>query len=448
MAEVGERPVATMQRFDLFRQRREQVLERLGRFDLLILPAAPERPRSRDVHYPYRQDSDFYYLTGFGEPEAVLLLRHDAPKFILFCRREDPKRSLWEGPVAGLEGAKTLYGAEESFAIDELEEKLPELLEGVERIFYPIGRYPQFDRKLLTAYGQVQQRSRTGIRLPSSLVDSGELLHEMRLRKDPLELELMRRAIAISARAHREVMAIAKPGLFEYQLEAELLYRFRREGASGPAYPPIVASGKNGCILHYTANRDPLRAGELLLIDAGAEFDHYAADITRTCPISGRFSPEQRALYELVLEAQLAAIETIEPGAPFNLPHQTAVEVLTRGLVRLGLLDGDPKRLIEEERYKRFYMHRTGHWLGMDVHDVGRYKLGEAWRPLEPGMVLTVEPGLYISPDGDGVPPKWRGIAIRIEDDVLVTETGREVLSREAPKAVEELEEVVGSVWS
>lgn len=434
-----------MKKNEIFARRRQRVLEQLERYDLLILPAAPERPRSRDVNHPYRQDSDLYYLTGFPEPEAVLLLRRDSPSFVLFCRPEDPNRAIWEGPVAGLEGGKAHYGAEESFSIEQLKEKLPEFLSGIERIFYPIGRYRDFDRLLLESYLKVQQRSRTGVRLPTAFVDSGEILSEMRLRKMPEELELMQRAVAISAEAHVQAMATCRPGLYEYQIEAELLYHFHQRGARFPAYPPIVASGKNSCILHYTANCDELKAGELLLIDAGAEYDHYAADITRTFPISGYFSPEQRAIYELVLEAQLAAIETIKPGVPFNVPHETAVELLTRGLIRLGLLDGDPKKLIEEGKYKSFYMHRTGHWLGMDVHDVGRYKVGDEWRQLEPGMVLTVEPGLYIAPNSQEADPKWWGIGIRIEDDVLVTERGHEVLSAEVPKRVEALEAVVGS---
>ncbi|BCX81079.1 Xaa-Pro aminopeptidase [Methylomarinovum caldicuralii] len=430
---------------EVFARRRAAYLARLGDDEVAVFAAAPDRPRSRDVDYPYRQDSDFYYLTGFPEPDAVAVFLPGRKKgqYVLFCREYDPHKAIWEGRHAGLKGARKQYGADQSFAIDQLDEVMPELLANRTRLHYALGRDAGFDRKLAGWLQAVKAQVRKGVRAPEEIVDPDRDLHEMRLVKGAEEIAALRRAMEISARAHVRAMQVCRPGLYEYQIEAELVHEFMRGGARSPAYPSIVAGGDNACILHYTDNDAQLRDGDLLLIDAGAEYDCYAADITRTFPVNGRFSSPQRAIYELVLEAQLAAIDKVRPGNHWNEPHEAAVKVLTKGLVKLGLLEGRPSRLIKKEAYKDFYMHRTGHWLGMDVHDVGHYKVGDAWCELQPGMVLTVEPGLYISRDCKQVNKRWRGIGIRIEDDVLVTEDGCEVLTAAVPKTVEAIEAVM-----
>jgi len=427
---------------EVFSRRRDDYFGRIGPNDAAILAAAPSRPRSRDVDFPYRQDSDFYYLTGFPEPDAVAvcLPGRKQGQFVLFCREYDPDKAIWEGRHAGLKGARKEYGADESYSIDEIDQVMPDLLADRERIHCGLGRRPDFDRKVIDWVGKVKARIRTGIRAPEEYIDMDRVLHEMRLIKGPEEQDAMRRAAEISCQAHVRAMQACRPGLYEYQIEAEILHEFTRQGARSAAYPSIVAGGANACVLHYIENKDALQEGDLLLIDAGAEYDYYAADITRTFPVSGRFSPPQRALYELVLEAQLAAIEKVRPGNHWNEPHEAAVKVLTKGLVKLGLLEGRPSRLIKKEAYKDFYMHRTGHWLGMDVHDVGDYKVDDQWRELRPGMVLTVEPGLYVGKQCKQVVRRWRGIGIRIEDDVLVTESGCEVLTESVPKQVAEIE--------
>ncbi len=427
---------------EVFARRRAAFLSRIGMDSAAVLAAAPTRRRSRDVAYPYRQDSDFYYLTGFPEPDAVAVFVPGRKKgeFVLFCREYDPQKALWEGRHAGLKGARKQYGADEAYSIEELDKMMPELLADRRRLHCGLGRDGEFDRRLLGWIDEVKKRSRAGVRAPEELVDFDRVLHEMRLIKGPEELAAMRRAAEISARAHERAMRVCRPGMYEYQIEAEIVHEFMRQGARSPAYPSIVASGDNACVLHYTANDSCLKDGDLILIDAGAEYDCYAADITRTFPVNGRFSPPQRALYELVLEAQLAAIDKVKPGNHWNEPHEAAVRVLTKGLIRLGLLDGRLSRLIKKEAYKDFYMHRTGHWLGMDVHDVGDYKVDGQWRELQPGMVLTVEPGLYIGKGNKNVSKRWRGIGIRIEDDVLVTETGCEVLTAAVPKTIAEIE--------
>lgn len=427
---------------EVFIQRRAAFSDRIGANDVAILAAAPSRPRNRDVDYPYRQDSDFYYLTGFPEPDAVAVFLPGRKKgtFVLFCHEYDPAKAIWEGKHAGLKGARKEYGADESYSIDEIDQVMPELLADRDRIHCGLGRDPDFDRKLLEWVGRVKAKVRTGIKAPEEFVDLDRLLHEMRLIKGPEEIAAMRSAAEISVQAHIRAMRSCRAGLYEYQIEAEIIHEFMRQGARSPAYPSIVAGGVNACVLHYTENIAPLENGDLLLIDAGAEYDYYAADITRTFPVNGRFSAPQRAIYELVLEAQQAAIEQVRPGNHWNEPHEAAVKVLTRGLVKLGLLEGRPSRLIKKEAYKDFYMHRTGHWLGMDVHDVGEYKIEDEWRELQPGMVLTVEPGLYIGKDCKEVARRWRGIGVRIEDDVLVTEGSCEVLTEGAPKQVAEIE--------
>jgi len=417
-------------------------MAQMGSDSIAILATAAAQPRNRDVEYPYRGDSDFLYLTGFSEPEALLVLIPDQPtgRFLLFCRERDPERELWEGRRAGIEGAVRHFGADEAYPIDQIDELIPPLLADRQRVYYPIGVNEGFDAMMMGWLNQLRQQSRSGTTLPHSYIPIERLLHEMRLHKSAAELAVMRHAAALSAAAHCRAMQRCRPGLYEYQLEAEIQHHCADQGARHAAYPAIVGGGANGCILHYTDNSDLLQAGDLVLIDAGAEYHHYAADITRTFPVNGRFSPAQRQLYELVLAAQEAAIGAVRPGASWNDPHAAAVAVLAAGMVELGLLRGLVDRVIEQQRYRRYFMHRTGHWLGMDVHDVGEYKVDGAWRPLAPGMVLTIEPGIYIPADDRRVAKRWRGIGIRIEDDVVVTEQGCEVLTEAVPKRVAAIE--------
>jgi Xaa-Pro aminopeptidase len=425
-----------------FKKRRKQLMQRVGEGNMALISSAYSRVRNRDVHYPFRQDSDFYYLTGFNEPDAmaVFIPGRDKGEYILFCHDYDEKKALWEGAHAGLHGATHDYGADDAFPIEDLDDILPGLLENKRRVLYPMGRNLELDNNLLSWINHIRSQSRSGLVAPTELVSLDHILHEMRLFKSAEELRLMRRAAEVSASAHIRAMQKSKPGMYEYQVEAELVHHFMQHGLRHSAYPSIVAAGKNACVLHYTDNQDKLKNGDLLLIDAGAECDHYAADITRTFPISGHFTEPQRLLYQLVLDAQLAALEQVRPGQPWIAPHDAAVQVLTRGLVELGLLKGKVKKLIKDEKYKTFYMHRTGHWLGMDVHDVGDYKINQEWRLLEPGMVLTIEPGLYVPLNCKHVDEKWQGIGIRIEDDVLVTTQGHEVLTSAVPKTVAEIE--------
>jgi Xaa-Pro aminopeptidase len=426
-----------------FFARRTRLMQMMEPNSIAIIPAAHEIIRNNDTHFPFRQDSDFYYLTGFNEPDAVAVLipgrAHGA--FVLFCRDRDPERELWDGYRAGPEGACADYGADDAFPMDDLDEILPGLLEGRERVYYAMGRDGEFDRHVMEWVNAIRGKVRSGAIPPGEFLDLNHFLHELRLFKSASEMQLMKQAADISAKAHRRAMAMCKPGMMEYQLEAELLHVFAKNGARSPAYSSIVGGGDNGCILHYVENRDMLCDGDLVLIDAGCELDHYASDITRTFPVNGKFSREQKALYELVLQAQLAAIEVIKPGNHWNEPHDATVKVITEGLVKLGLLKGKVSTLIKNAAYRDFYMHRAGHWLGMDVHDVGDYKCGGQWRVFEPGMVLTVEPGIYVSPHNKKVDKKWRGIGIRIEDDVVVTKNGCEILTAKAPKTVAEVEE-------
>ena len=420
-------------------------MQQIGKGNIGLIGSAPVQTRNRDVDYPYRQDSDFYYLTGFNEPEALAVFIPGRPQgqYILFCREFDEKKALWEGAHAGLGGATDDYGADDAFPIDDLDDILPGLLENKAKVFYPMGRDSDLDHHLLDWVHHLRNQARAGVSAPLELVSLEHILHEMRLVKSPAEIKLMRRAAEVSADAHLKAMRNCRVGLFEYQIEAEIIYHFLQQGLRAVAYPSIVAGGNNACVLHYTQNKDKLAAGDLLLIDAGAECDHYAADITRTFPVSGRFTEPQRLLYQLVLEAQSAAIAEIKPGAPWNAAHDASVNVLTKGLVKLGLLKGKVAKLIKDEAYKTFYMHRIGHWLGMDVHDVGDYKVNGEWRLLEPGMVLTVEPGLYVAKDCETVDGQWRGIGIRIEDDVLVTNDGHEILTGGVPKTIEEIEAIM-----
>ena len=406
---------------------------------IAVLPAAPVFVRNNDVDHEYRQDSDFFYLTGFDEPESVAVLDAKERKTTLFARPRDPEREVWDGPRAGVEGAKERFGADDAFPVAELDEKLAAALENHRRIYYRLGKNRTFDDRLLGAVQRVRGRQRTGVVTPTEIVDPGDLLHEMRLRKSPSEVETMRAAARITREAHELAMGKARPGMHEYEIEGMLLDTFRRRGSERPAYGSIVASGPNACVLHHRKNDRSIGEGELLLIDAGCEYDYYASDVTRTFPVGRDFSREQQAIYELVLQAQLEGIAGARAGATLDAIHSLSVAVITRGLVRLGLLLGEPEKLIETNAYKRFFMHRTSHWLGMDVHDVGSYFLDGRPRPLEPGMVLTVEPGIYIAPADGTVAPEWRGIGVRIEDDVLVNESGPEVLTAGIPKTVDEV---------
>ena len=430
-----------------YARRRQALMAQMTPGSIALLPAAPVQLRNRDVEQVYRQDSDFQYLSGFPEPEALLALipGREQGEYVLFCRDRDPERELWDGLRAGQEGARRDYAADQAFSIEALDEILPGLLENRSRIYYALGADAGFDRQLVGWLQTVRSRARLGVSAPGEFVALDRLLHEMRLIKSDAEIAVMQTAAEISARAHVRAMQASRPGLHEYHLEAELDYEFRKGGAKMPAYGSIVASGRNACILHYRENDAELRDGDLVLIDAGCEIDCYASDITRTFPVSGRFSAEQKAIYELVLAAQTAAFAEIAPGKPWIAAHEATVRVITAGLVELGLLAGEVGALIEAEAYKPFYMHRAGHWLGMDVHDVGDYKVGGVWRELEPGMCLTVEPGIYVAHDNPDVEERWRGIGVRIEDDVVVTAEGCRILTGGVPKTVAEIEALMAA---
>ncbi|MBO9740253.1 aminopeptidase P N-terminal domain-containing protein [Xanthomonas axonopodis pv. begoniae] len=424
-----------------YARRRKQLMQMAGEQAILILPAAPERVRSHDTHYPYRQDSDFWYLSGFPEPEAVLVLvpgrKHG--EAILFCRERDAEREAWDGPREGQEGAVERYGMDDAYPIDDVDEILPGLLEGRSRVYYHFGRDVDFDLKLIGWLKRVREQVRHGAQPPHEFLELGHLQHEQRLFKSRDEIALMQQAADISVRAHRAAMRLARPGVHEYVLQAEVEREFRAADA-WPAYGSIVGTGSNACVLHYRANTARSRDGELVLIDAGAEYRGYAADITRTFPVNGRFTPAQRALHDLVGAAQAAALAQARPGVAYEAGHLAAVETLTEGLLRLGLLKGKLERNIADGHYKRFYRHKTGHWLGLDVHDVGDYRLAGDSRLLEPGMVFTIEPGLYVSADDTAVEAKWRGIGIRTEDNVLITADGHRVLTGALPRSTDEIE--------
>jgi len=434
---------------DQTKQRRDEFMQRIGGA-VAIFPAAPTAIRNADVEHEYRQDTDFYYLTGFEEPNAVTVLTPDHPehRYVLFVQPKDREREVWTGWRAGAESARRDYDADAAFTIDKLDEELPKLAQKADRIYYRFAGDPTFDERLIGLIRHFQRvRQREGIG-PTSVIDPADILHEMRLTKTAGELETLRRAIDITCEGHLAAMGAIKPGAYEFEIDAVIGYTFRRNGSPRAGYASIVGSGSNATVLHYTTNNRQIEDGDLVLIDAGAEFGYYTGDVTRTLPANGRFSTEQTELYQVVLEAQLEAIAKVRPGEAFVEPHDRAVRVLTQGLVRLGLLNGDIDKLIEEGAFKKFYMHRTSHWLGMDVHDAGPYKVGDEWRKLSPGMVLTVEPGLYIAEDLEDVDPRYRGIGIRIEDDVLVTETGHEVLSARVPKSIEEIERIMSAPQS
>ena len=422
-------------------RRRKQLMRMAGDDAILVLPAAKETVRSRDTHHPYRQDSDFSYLTGFPEPEAVLVLVPGRAhgEALLFCRERDPDREGWDGPRFGPEGAVEAFGMDDAYPIGDLDDILPGLLEGRSRVYYHFGRDAEFDLQLIGWVNRVRAMMRMGAQPPHEFLELGHLFDEMRLFKDRDELKLMQRAADITVEAHAAAMRAVRPGMHEYQLQAQLEYTFRMHDAV-PAYGSIVGAGANGCVLHYVANAGRIHDGDLVLIDAGAEYRGYAADITRTFPATGRFTPAQRALHDLVGQAQAAALAQARPGVPYQAGHDAAVETLTEGLLKLGLLKGSLEKNISEERYKRFYRHKTGHWIGLDVHDVGEYRIDGESRLLEPGMVFTIEPGLYISPDDTSVAAKWRGIGIRIEDDVLVTDGGHRVLTDALARSADEIE--------
>jgi len=425
-----------------FKRRRKQLMRMMDNNSIAILPTASESVRNRDVHYPFRPDSDFYYLTGFDEPEAVAVLipgRNHA-EYILFCRAKDETKAMWDGPMVGQEGAVADYGADDSFPISDLDEILPRMLEEKSRIFYAMGCNSDLDHRLSEWITKIKSKARSGMQSPMEIVELDHYLHDMRLYKSRSEISTMRKAANISAAAHKKVMRKCQPGMMEFQLESEFRHSCALKGARQQAYTSIVGGGNNACVLHYIENNDELKAGDMLLIDAGCELDYYASDITRTYPVNGKFSKAQAELYQLVLDAQLSAIEQVKPGNHWNQPHDAAVKTITKGLLKLGILKGTLTNALKKETYRKYYMHRTGHWLGMDVHDVGDYKVDGQWRELEPGMALTVEPGLYIPKGTRGVPRKYQGIGIRIEDDVVVTKEGYDVLSKQVPKTIEEIE--------
>lgn len=428
-------------------RRRQQLMARMSANSVAIIPSAPVTVRNRDVEHPYRQDSDFYYLTGFAEPHALLLLipgRADGES-IVFCQDKNKDQEIWTGRRLGPDAAPKQLACEQAFSIHDVDEQVPALLAGCDRIYTHLGLHADFDRQLMHWVNAVKGQVRLGIHAPHEIHALDHLLHEQRLLKSPAEIAVMQRAADISAEAHTRAMQTVKPGAYEYQLEAEMMRVFMSAGSRWPAYPSIVGAGDNACILHYTENNAVIQDGDLILIDAGCELDYYASDITRTFPANGRFSEPQKALYQLVLDAQYAALEQVKPGNRWQQPHDAAVRVLVRGLLQLGLLQGEEDALIEQQAYRSFYMHKTGHWLGMDVHDVGDYRQDGEWRRFEAGMVLTVEPGLYIAPDDDSVDEQWRGIGIRIEDDVVVTEQGHHVLTSGVVKTIADIEALMQS---
>lgn len=426
-----------------FRARRNKLIQQMGE-GVAIIPTAPEAIRNRDSHYPFRFDSYFYYLTGFKEPEAVLfVVAGKSPKTILFCRDKDIEREIWDGFRYGPAAAMEAFGFDEAYSIHQLEELAPQLLANQTQLFYSLGADAAWDSKVSTWLNHLRTQERTGVSAPDQIVDVRKPLDEMRLYKSAFEVELMHRSANIAAAAHQRAMQFTKPGMMEYEVEAEFLHEFYRRGSQSPAYTSIVAGGANACTLHYNANNTQLRDGDLLLIDAGCELDGYASDITRTFPVNGKFSPAQKDLYELVLAAQAAAIEKVAPGQHWNAPHEAALAVLAQGFVDFGLCAGTVDAVIESGSYRQFYMHRTGHWLGLDVHDAGEYKdAAGQWRELEPGMALTVEPGCYVRP-ADNVPEAFWNIGIRIEDDAIVTPTGCEIITKAAPKIVSEIEDLM-----
>ena len=425
-----------------FARRRRNLMHMMGKGGIAILPSAPVRMRSRDVEYRFRQDSDFFYLTGFAEPDsvAVLVPGRSNGEYIVFCRERDPERERWDGSRAGPDGAVERFAADDAFPINDIDDILPGIMESCERVYYTMGQYSEFDTRIADWINALRSKMNRGVHTPQEFVALDHLLHDMRLYKSRAEITAMRKSAKVAVAAHQRAMRAVRPGMFEYEVEAEFIHEFRKYDARY-SYSPIVGAGANACTLHYVENSGQLQDGDLLLIDAGCELDYYASDITRTFPVGGRFSPEQRAIYEIVLNAQLAAIEKTRAGNHWDEPHDAAVRVITSGLKKIGLLDGTLSRLIRDGAYREFYMHRTGHWIGMDVHDVGDYKVGDEWRLLESGMVTTVEPGVYIG--SSKVPRRWRNIGIRIEDDVAITSRGPDVLSKGLQKDPDDIEKLM-----
>lgn len=433
---------ATANKYRDMKRRRKELMAQMEPNSIALVPSAPPKIRNNDAEYPYRQSSDFYYLTGFAEASALLALipGRKQGEVVLFCQEKNKEKELWEGKLMGPDVAQEVLGLDDAYPITDIDDILPGLIEGRDRVYYAMGKDDKFDDQVMEWVKVIRSKARMGAHPPGEFLVLDHLLHELRLIKSSSEIKLMEQAAKISAEGHRRAMAYCKPGIKEFELEAELLYAFTRNGSRAPAYNSIVAAGDNACILHYNENNAEVKKGDLVLIDAGCEYEHYASDITRTFPATGEFTPEQKAIYEIVLKAADAAIAAVKPGAAWDEPHNASVKVITQGLVKLGLLKGRPAQLIKNEAYREFYMHRVGHWIGIDVHDVGDYKIDDDWRLLEAGMVTTIEPGIYISPDNTRVPKKWRGIGVRIEDDVLVTKTGNRVLSTGIPRTVKEIE--------
>lgn len=427
---------------DTFAERRTRLAAQLDDDSAVIVAGAPMQHRNNDVEYPFRQESDFFYLTGFDEPDALMVLTKVAGvvSYHLFCLPKDPTMEIWNGYRLGPEGAVVTLGADEGHSCDEIDEIVPELLDGIQQLYWVMGAHVGLEPQIEGWLTQMRAHRRQGVSVPTRMSDLAPTLHEMRLIKSAEEIAVMRAAGEISAAAHVEAMKACKPGLKEYQLEATITHHFMMNGCRLPAYSSIVGGGDNACVLHYVSNQDTLKEGDLVLIDAGCEWNYYAGDITRTFPVGGRFTEPQKALYNLCLKAQYACLDMIRPGVRWDAIHDRSVEVITEGLLELGLLSGPLDALIKAGAHRDFYMHKLGHWLGMDVHDVGDYKVDGEWRVLEPGMVMTVEPGIYVSPHNTHVDERWRGIGIRIEDDVVITETGCEILTAGVPKTVEEIE--------
>ncbi|HEY3580214.1 MAG TPA: Xaa-Pro aminopeptidase [Pyrinomonadaceae bacterium] len=425
----------------MIRSQLAEFMRRMQPNSVAIIPAAREATRSNDTHYRFRQDSDFFYLTGFEEPEAIAVIKPgETHEYVLFVRPRDPEREIWDGRRAGVEGAKSEFGAQEAFPVAEFDAKLTDILNDAETLYYRLGVHHDLDDKIVREIARMRGLNRKPIHPPTTIIDPATIVHELRVIKSPDELELMQKAADIAAEAHVEAMKAARPGMREYELEALIEQVFRRHGAAGPAYTSIVGAGPNATVLHYINNDGELRDGELLLVDAGAEYKGYASDITRTFPINGRYSQPQREIYELVLKAQMSCVEMVRPGVTHDQLKQHSIEVLTEGMIELGLLQGEPEQVIKDKKYEKFYMHGLGHMLGIDVHDVGAYYHGKESRALEPGVVMTVEPGLYIAPDTKDVPEKYLGIGVRIEDDVLCTNNGPRVLTNKVPKDPQEVE--------
>jgi Xaa-Pro aminopeptidase len=428
-----------------FSERRDLLADKVLEDSAIIVSAASVKSRISDTEYSYRQDSNFYYLSGYEEPESLILIRpnQDKERFIIFCRDRDPLREQWDGFRTGQEGVIQDYGADAAYSINSIDEIMPKLLEGAKNIYFSMSAPCGVDAKISSWVEDIRKNTRSGAEPPQNLLSLDSILHEMRLIKESDEMDLMKQAANITTEAHIRAMQSVRPGMYEYQLEAEYLYAFNKNGARSPAYNSIVGGGNNSCILHYVENNAELQDGDLVLVDAGCEYQYYASDVTRTFPVNGKFSPEQREIYSIVLEAHKQSMEQAKPGNKWNLMHEKSVEVIVEGLLSIGLLQGSRDEIIDKGEYSKFYMHRIGHWLGMDVHDVGSYKQDGDWRPLEEGMVMTVEPGIYILDSMEGVDDKWKGIGVRIEDDIAITDSGFEILTPDVPRTIEEVEQTV-----